>query len=244
MHPDAQIYLADQLALIRDDPPLRRERTPEEKAHTYSTFVMALQALKSVGAVDDAEVPEWSNRCLEALGEEPQPPIEPRPGRAIARIVRFGEAPPPEPVPRPLPEFRRLVPATTPAAVTRHGGRFQVLGVEIYDTELAVAWRLAPLPSDESLSRRHLAELNQDTEGLPDDVREVMRLGLIERRRMYSPMCEVTDDVGTDYRPMGGGSGGGGAERVGRTRYWPAPPQSARRLSVRWEDVVHDVPLN
>ena len=195
MHPDAQIYLADQLALIRNDPPLRRERTPEEKARTFSSFVSALQALKAVGAVDDAEVPDWSNRCLVALGEVPQPPIESRPGRAVARLISFGEGVPPEPVPRPLPEFRKLVPARTPAAVTQHGGRFQVLGVEIYDTELAVAWRLAPLPSDESLSRQHLADLDQDTEGLPDDVRDVMRLGLLNRRRMHSPCLLYTSDA-------------------------------------------------
>lgn len=244
MDPDAQIYLADQLALIRDGAPMGRERTPEEKSQGFSSFMSALQALKSVGAVDDSEIHDWSNRCLEALGEEQLEPLEPRPGVAVARAISFSDGPPPVPVPRPVPEFRRLVPAATPAAVSLHGGRFQVLGVEIYDTQLAVAWRLAPMPSEESLSRRQLNELDQDTQGLPEDVREVMRLGLVERRRMHSSTCQVTDDVGTQYQPMGGGSGGSQGELVGRTRYWPAPPSAARRLSVRWEDVVHEVLLD
>jgi hypothetical protein len=243
MNPDAQIYLADQLALIRDGLPMRDERTPEEKRRAFSVFTSALQALKAVGAVEDSEIHDWSNRCLVALGEDPLEPIVSRPGRAVMRFVSFRDGPPPEVVPPPLPEFIRLVPASTPAQATRHGGRFQVLGVEIYDTELAVAWRLAPLPSEESMSREQLDELDVDTEGLSEDVREVMRLGVLERRRMHAPTCEVSDDAGTAYRPLGGGSGGGGDQRVGRTRYAPAPPPEATRLIVRWEDVSHFVPL-
>jgi hypothetical protein len=244
MNPDAQVYLADQLALIRDGSPLHDQRTPEEKKRAFSAFTSALQALTAVGAVEESEIHDWSNRCLAALGEEPLEPIVSRPGRAVMRFVSFRDGPPPEVVPRPLPEFIRLVPASTPAQATRHGGRFQVLGVEIYDTELAVAWRLAPLPSEESISAEQLDALDVDTEGLPDDTREVMRHGLLHRRRMHSPQCEVTDDIGTAYRPMGGGSGGGTAERVGRTRFSPAPPSAATRLNVRWEDVTHEVPLH
>ena len=136
-----------------------------------------------------------------ALGAEPLEPIVRRPGRAVARFVSFRDENPPELVPPPIPEFVRLVPASTPAQVTMHGGRFQVLGVEIYDTELAVAWRLAPLPSEESISAQKLNDLDVDTEGLPEDTREVMRLGLLERRRMRSPLCEVGDDEGTSMSP-------------------------------------------
>lgn len=177
MNPDAQVYLADQLALIRDGSPRRDERTPEEKQRAFSSFTSALQALKAVGAVEESEIHDWSNRCLEALGKEPLEPIALRPGRAVMRSVSFRDEPRLEFVPPPLPEFVRLVPASTPAQATRHGGRFQVLGVEIYDTELAVARRLAPLSSEESISAELLNELDVDTEGLPDDTREVMRHG-------------------------------------------------------------------
>ncbi len=244
MNSDAQVYLADQLALIRDGSPLHKDRTPGEKSRAYSSFMTALHALKAVGAVEESEIHDWSNRFLEALGEEPLEPIVSRPGRAVMRFVSFSNEPRPEFVPPPLPEFIRLVPASTPAHVTRHGGRFQVLGVEIYDTALTVNWRLAPLPSEESISAEQLGELDVDTEGLPEDAREVMRHGLLHRRRtMHFPQCEVSDDVGTEYRHMGGGSGGGGSERVGRTQFAPAPPSAASRLSVRWEDVTQEVPL-
>jgi hypothetical protein len=243
MNPGAQVYLADELARIRDGLPRRNERTPEEKGRVYSAFTSALAALEAVGAVEESEVHDWSNRCLEALGEEPLEPVSPRPGTAVMRFVTFRDEPAPELVPPPLPVFIRLVPASTPARATRHGGRFQVLGVELYDTELAVNWRLAPLPSEESMSAPQLDALDVDTEGLTEETREVMRLGLLRRRRMYFPECEVRDDVGTEYRPLGGGSGGGTDERVGRARFVPAPPTTASHLLIGWEDVTHEVPL-
>ncbi len=253
MNPDAQVYLAARLAEIRDGPP-RLHGAPTDDEHadreraqhqqrTYGSFTSELRALEAVGAVEASEVHEWTNRCLEALGEEPLEPVAARPGRAVMRLVHFGDDPRREVVPPPVPEFVRLVPASTPAAVTRHGGRFQVLGVEIYDTELALAWRLAPLPNEESMSAKELDELDADTEGLPDDTREVMRLGLLQRRRLRLPLCEIGDDVGTEYRATGGGSSGGGGQLVGRARYTPAPPPQASHLTVRWEDVSHLVPL-
>ncbi len=53
---------------------------------------------------------------------------------------------------------------------------------------------------------------------------------------MHSPQCQVGDDVGTEYRARGGGSGGSGGgadERVGRTRFTPAPPSNASRITVQ-----------
>jgi hypothetical protein len=243
MNPKAQVFLADQLASLRDCRPLGREKTPEDKGREFSSFTSALQALKAVGAVDESEVQDWTNRCLVALGEEPLPPIEQPLGMRVARLVSFHGGNRPEFVAPPVPEFIRLVPASTAAQVTIRGGRFQVLGVEIYDTELAVAWRLAPLPSDASISARQLDELDVDTEGLPEDTREVMRLDLLRRRRMHAARCEVSDDVGTAYRSLGESSGGGGNARVGRALYAPAPPPESTRLTVLWEDVTHIVPL-
>ncbi len=246
MNPVAQAYLADRLAQIRDPVHPAQQQSPDGKRLAFSNFRAAVDALAFVGMVDHDEISEWTNRCLVALGEKPLEPLNPRPGVAVARLVGFGADPPESkpPVPRPTPELIRLVPTNTPALPTRHGGRFQLLGVEIYDTQVTVGWRFAPLPDNESLLGEGLAELDADTEGMPEDQRLAMRKQFLHRRHDAARMMIViTDDVGTEYRPMGGGASGGGDERIGRTTVAPAPPMGVTRLIVRWEDVEQVVAL-
>jgi hypothetical protein len=49
--------------------------------------------------------------------------------------------------------------------------------------------------------------------------------------------------VGTDYRGIGGGSGGGGNERRGHSDFAPGPPAGVTRLTVRWDEMEFAVPL-
>jgi hypothetical protein len=161
MNPEAQAYLAQTLMGIRQEFSSGREWTAEDSQRAFATFSSALQAFKVVGAVDQDEVHDWTNRMLIALGEEPLDPLEP----GQMRMIRFGHEAQPVHVPRPIPEFVRLIPATSDATATRFGGRFQVLGVEMYDTQFAVAWRLAPLPDEEAMFADEIAGLNGTWKG-------------------------------------------------------------------------------
>ena len=240
MNPEAQAFLAQLLADVRRGPPWGRERSVEDSQRAFSSFTTTLQAFKVVGAVDDDEAHDWSNRMLVALGEEPLEPL----GPGQMRAIRFSDEPRPKVAPRPTPEFIRLLPATSEATATRFGGRFQVLGIEMYDTQFAVAWRLAPLPDQEAMFADDIVELERDTEGLPEHQRERLKRRLLQRLSMHHQEVEVTDDLGTPYHSSGGGSGGGGNERTGRMVFYPVPPQEASVLRIRWEEVVHEVLLS
>jgi hypothetical protein len=238
MNPEAQAYLAQLLAGVRQGFPSGREWTTEDSQRAFATFSSALQALKAVGAVNQDESHDWTNRMLVALDEEPLEPAEP----GQMRMIRFGHQAQQAHVPRPIPEFVRLIPATSEATATRFGGRFQVLGVEMYDTQFAVAWRLAPLPDEEAMFADEIAELERDMEGLPEQRQEMMKRQMLHRLMAQTHQVEVTDDLGTEYHSSGGGSGGGN-ERTGRTQFYPVPPADASYLTVRWEDVVHTVSI-
>jgi hypothetical protein len=239
MNPEAQAFLAQLLAAARRRPPSGRERTKEDAERAFVTFTATLQAFKVVGAVDQDETHEWTNRMLVALGEDPLEPA----GPGEIRLIRFGDDSGSVDVPEPTPEFIRLLPASSEATASRFGGRFQVLGIEMYDSQFAVVWRLAPLPDQEAMFAVDIAELEGDTEGLPDERRAALKRQLIQRLSMHRQQIEVSDDLGTQYHSSGGGSGGGGNERTGRMVFHPVPPPDATILTVRWEDVVHEVLL-
>jgi len=121
-----------------------------------------------------------------------------------------------------VPEFLELIPVEGASAIVSGVCSIQILGIERYDSKAAIVWRVVPLPAPakpESLS--HFAEV----------------------RTVPSPRSiKLTDDVGTYYTVMGGNSGGR-RERVGRFEFRPAPPESATRLFIRWEDVAFDIAL-
>src|SRR5579862_1273423 len=114
------------------------------RRESLSRFGAALEALRAVGAVTQEEMQDWTNRLLAALGIEP---LEPQPpGFQGTRAIRISDSPPEPVILRPTARFLRLLPAQVPDVPIGFGGRLQILGVELYDTEVAVAWRLAPLP--------------------------------------------------------------------------------------------------
>ena len=53
----------------------------------------------------------------------------------------------------------------------------------------------------------------------------------------------LTDDVGTEFRPTGAGSGGGGGERRGHSDFVPGVPSTAKLLTVHWDDMEFAIPL-
>jgi hypothetical protein len=159
-------------------------------------------------------------------------------------MVSFGGKPSPRP-PDPPPEsrFLALVPVSEPDQPLEYGGRIQVLGVELYSDKLTVNWRLAPLPDYKAVFAAELAEQETDLEGLPEDHRKILRDKLIHQLQTRRRFVTLADDLGTQYLSMGGGSGGGGNERRGQTDFRPAVPETARSLTVRWDDVEFEVQL-
>jgi hypothetical protein len=124
-----------------------------------------------------------------------------------------------------------------------YGGRIQILGVELYSDKVAVNWRLAPMPDNEAVFATELAEQEPDLEGLPDDYKKILRDKLIRRPQMQRRFISLVDDVGTEYRSTGAGSGGGGDEKRGHSDFAPGVPAETRRLTVQWDEMEFEVPL-
>jgi len=170
--------------------------------------------------VDADEAHDWNNRMFEALGLEPVDPLPPG---------TSGAGSPPSTEVRHRHRVRSLrspgssscCPSGTPTGRYRSGPPADP-GIERYDWQVAVAWRLAPRPDDE---RRYADELRvheRDTEGLSEHDRRMLRHRFL--RGISGPpgrALALSDDVGTDYRSAGGGSGGGGDELTGRARFVP-----------------------
>jgi hypothetical protein len=207
----------------------------------FRNFSSALAALQAVGAVTNDEGPEWTNRMLVALGEEP---LEPLPaGFSGARLISVGARPPRPHDPPPASTFLGLVAVSEPDRPLDYGGRVQILGVELYSTKVAVAWRLAPEPDYEFLFADELAALDADLEEVSDFERDRLRKHLLQRLKIQRRHLRLADDVGTDYHTTGGGSGGGGGEQVGRMGFVPALPIEAERLTIFWDDLDFGVVL-
>ena len=244
MHPGAQRYLAERLTTARVRPD--GVGVTGWRQQTLAGFGAAIEALLAAGAMDAEEAHDWNNRMFEALGLEPFDPLPPGTSGARSVFIGEGEPPPPPPVPPAVPvaRFLELLPVRDADRPVPFGGRLQILGIERYDWQVAVAWRLAPRPDAE---RRYAAELRvheRDTDGLPEHDRMMLRhrflrgLGSAPGRALA-----LSDDVGTDYRSAGGGSSGGGDELTGRARFVPGIPPTATVLTVRWEELEFEVPL-
>ena len=241
MDPFAQAHLSELLADARMGPPVPPVDPNVQRGRTLMTFNAALAALKGVGAVSDEEMADWTNRMLVAMGGEPLEPLPP----GTVRLFNFGGkgaqrlARPPDPPPE--SKFLRLIPVDQPDRPLAYGGRIQILGVELYSDKVSVNWRLAPLPDPESMFADELAEQQRDLEGLSDDFKKILRDKLIQRLQMQRRSLTLADDLGTEFWSTGGGSGGGGVERRGHSDFAPGVPVQAKRLTVRWEEMVFSV---
>jgi hypothetical protein len=238
MDPFAQAHLSELLAEARIGPPFASVDPDEQKSRTLMTFNAALAALKGVGAISDEEMTDWTNRMLVALGKEPLEPLPPGMGvRLISVGTKRTQRPARPPDPPPASQFLGLVPVDEPDRPLAHGGRIQILGVELYSDKVAVNWRLAPLPDPEALFADELADQEPDLEGLSDDFKKILRDKLIHRLQMQRGSLTLADDVGTEFGSTGGGSGGGANERRGHADFAPGAPASAKRLTVGWDEI-------
>jgi hypothetical protein len=243
MDPFAQAHLSELLSAARMGPPVPFADPDEQKRLTLMTFNAALAALKGVGAIEDGEMTDWTNRMLVALGKEPLEPLPP----GTARLISFGTKGAPIPArpadPPPESRFLALVLVDEPDRPLAYGGRIQILGVELYSDKVSVNWRLAPLPDPEALFAAELSEQEPDLDGLSDDFKKILRDKLIQRLQMQRRSMTLSDDVGTEFWSTGGGSGGGGNERRGHSDFLPGVPAGAKQLSVRWDELEFVVSL-
>jgi hypothetical protein len=140
--------------------------------------------------------------------------------------------------------FLRMIPVEDPDQPLPFGGRVQILGIELYDSCVGVAYRLAPLPNVESVMREVLADHDKGTEHLPDQERKRLR-GKFELRmnRAAETGIVLTDDLGTAYHATSSHGGGGGNERVGRTQFVPPIPREVTQLVVHWGELEFPVDL-
>jgi hypothetical protein len=235
MNEAAQRHLLTMVDFARVGPHGDQSRE-EWKRASLSRFGAALEALRAVDAVTQDEMHDWNNRLLVALGIEPLKPLPP--GFQGARAIRVSDDPPVPVTPRPVARFLRLVPADVPDVSIALGGRLQIMGVELYDIQVAVAWRLAPLPDPERQFYDQLAAHDLDSQGLPEHERRRTRQMLMHRLGIVRERLSLSDDVGTEYQHIGGRSGGGRDERTGRAQFLPAVPDAADGLTVHWENEI------
>jgi hypothetical protein len=241
MNQGAQKYLAERLMVARTRP--SQIDVLNWRQQMLAGFGGAIEALRAANAMDPDEVHDWNNRMHVALGLASLDPLPPGFQGSRAVFVGDGERPdrPPE---APIARFLELIPVRDADRELPYGGRLQILGIERYDSKVAVAWRMAPLPDAEAQHAQELAAHERDSEGLPEHEREMMRAEFLQHvSRGPGAQLTLSDDVGTGYRSTGGGWSGGGNERVGRAQFTPWIPEDASMLTVRWDVLEFPVPL-
>jgi hypothetical protein len=244
MNQAVQRYFAGRLSVARAGPPTFG--VLEWRQQMLAGYGGAIEAFRATEVLTAEEASDWIHRMDAVLGLEP--PSELLPPRSVgARTSSVGEGEPPLPEPTqsvPVSRFVGLVPVQAPDRPLPYGGRVQILAVERYDSRGAVVWRLAPLPDPEAQHREAILAHERDTLGLPADERKILRDLLVHR--LVSPGAKdiaLSDDLGTAYREVGGGSSGGRQEKVGRTNFIPAIPKSATAATVYWGDLEFSVAL-
>jgi len=242
MNQGAQRYLAERLMVARDRP--SQIEIFQWRQQMLAGFGGAIEALRAADAMDPDEVHDWNNRMHVALGLEPLDPLPPGFKGARTVFIGEGERPPPPPA-VPVARFLELIPVVDADREVPYGGRLQILGIERYDSKLAVAWRMAPLPDAEIQYADELRDHERDTEGLPEGERRMMRqrflrqLNLQERYKL-----RLSDDLGTEYRGTGGGSSASDNEQAGRAQFMPGIPKGASMLTIRWDELAFEVSIS
>ena len=210
MDPFAQAHLSELLASARHGPPVPSVDSVEHKSRTLMTFGAALAALKGVGAVSQEEMAEWTNRMLVALGEEPLEPLPP----GTARLISFGgtrtQRPERPPDPPPVSKFLRLVPADEPDRAlgrTADGSRYSEWSSTATRSP-STGGSLLSLTHKHSSPRNWLNKSPISRDSRTTSRRSFGTNSCINCRCGGNP-SGLTDDVGTEFRPTGAGSGGG-----------------------------------
>lgn len=215
----------------------RRAKYADEqtKSKAFDRFMAALDALQAVGAISKDDSTEWVNRMMVALGGEPLEPPELLPDIGTSTLVT---------APSSESQFVALVPVTEPEGLLDHGGRVQILGVELFSDKVNVNWRISPEPDYGSVFAAELAAQEPDLAGLPAFQQQQRRSQLLHRLQMQGRFIGLSDDLGTEYRSTRGGSSAGSGEKRGHSEFAPGVPNAASRLTILWDDAAGPNPLD
>jgi hypothetical protein len=150
--------------------------------------------------------------------------------------------------------FRFIRSAQGPNEVfTYCGSSLRVIGVEEYDSAVAVTWIINPEPNLSDAFPEESAAFEQDVRDLGAEAADILRKTaerLLRERRLYK--FELADDLGTSYTSMekhyGAAfvSNGGTRESIGikgQVMFHPPPSSRAHVLTFRWFDVSIEIPL-
>jgi hypothetical protein len=230
---EIQLYLAELLADAR----ATKGRPRDEM--TMAGFSGALAALRYIGELSADEESDWQERMRIALDVTRN--------RVVLRVAREGEPLPATPAPlhiRPFPRFVRSIPGPD-TEYELYGGRLRIIAIEVYDTMATVRWHVAPQPDISTAFPYEATQLAHDVEGIDSRAAEELKRKA-EKRLRISRLHNfgLVDDVGTEYRPSGGGSRGGSYGTTGEADFAPAPPAFASKLTITWLDLTVDVPLS
>jgi len=124
------------------------------------------------------------------------------------------------------------------------GGRFRIISLELYYTMLTIRWRVAPEPDLAAVFPSETAQFVRDVEGVDEWAQKELRRKA-ERQLRFQALFEftLTDDLGTQYMHMGGGSSGGPLGTTGDAWFERVPPPTATRLEFTWLHLTVELPL-
>jgi hypothetical protein len=216
----------------------------EAKQKQLNHFSGALAAFRYTGDLTQEEQNAWHRKMMVALGYEL--PDLPPPGRNVAQVVYVGdpEKRPKSPPAESAPLFVRSHPGPDQEFEV-YGGRLQIVAIEVYDTAVAVRWRVSPEPDISLAFPDETRQLEQDMEGLEGWAAEELRRKAEHRlRAMRLYQFLLTDDFGTEYVQRGSRSGGGSGVRSGEAEFQPPPPPAASELVLKWLGLEVSLPLS
>lgn len=240
MKREVQWYLAEALANARAQ--VDRPGAGERREVVLASYFAALRAFKYLEALSEDDERDWHNRMLLALGITPPPPAGPGASQAVF-IGDPNAAPRASAAPPVLPRFVRSVPGPN-AEFEQHGGVLRVVAAEIYDTMVAIRWRVAPEPDVFAAFPSEALQLAHDLEGLEAWAVDELRRKAEQRLRMMRLYnFELTDDAGTEYWSSGHGHGGGAYGITGEAEFLPAPPSTATNLTLTWLGMAVEIPF-
>jgi len=226
----AQGHLAELVSKAR----ATKYADEQTKSKAFDRFIAALNALQSVGAISKEDSTEWASRMMVALGGEPLEHPEPVPSVGKSTLV---------PPPFSESKFLALVSVTEAEGLLDHGGRMEILGVELFCDKVNINWRIFPEPDYEVVFASELAGQEPDLDGLPISQQQQRRNQLLHRLQMQGRFIGLSDDLGTEYRSTRGGSSGTGGEKKGHSEFAPGVPTAARQLTILWDDAASSTPL-
>jgi hypothetical protein len=146
--------------------------------------------------------------------------------------------------PRPPEVPLEVIDATSIACSHSSGGRMELLTIERYEKRVEVTWQftfhgdsvLLLSADDETEMQEHAR--SKALEGFVRDkrVEEWRRLRFVTR-------MSIADDLSTEYQQAGGGGSASGSVAKWTSGFRPPIPQAASFLTVRFGEMVLNVPL-